>query len=314
MEMRSFELCNAHGDKVCISNFGARLLQWHVSVEGKTRNIILGYPELTDYQTDPCYLGAFVGPYANRIGGAQFSIDDTPFFIDANEGVNHLHGGKHSVSDLYWQVVEQTEQSITMQCDLADGFNGYPGAIQFKVVYRLNDERALIIDMYAVTEQSTVIGPTSHPYFNLAGMGNAPQYHALQVSAQAYTEIDEQGISTGAILPVEGTKLDFRQSRVLSAEPGQDAIDNNFVVRANINEPQAVLVSPDQKLRLQVSSTYPGVQIYTGDFLSGAFLPREGICLEPQYYPNSPNIDAFPFCLTTPQEPFKAQIRYQVVA
>ncbi len=313
MEMRSFVLCNSMGDEVCISNYGARLLQWHINVDGEERNIILGYSSLSDYQNDPFYLGAMVGPYANRIGGAAFNIDDQASKLDANEGLNHLHGGRNALSDMFWQVTEQSEQVIAMTCTVEDGFNGYPGPIEFKVVYRLNDESTLIIDMYASSEQDTVIGPTSHPYFNLAGLGNCHENHLLQVFAENYTELDDRNVPTGGILPVEGTPLDFRQPRILSADPERDNVDHNFTVSSTLDEPQARLISPDKKLKLEVSSDYPGIQIYTGHGLDGKFSPKSGICLEPQFYPNSPNIDTFPFYLTTPEEPFKAQIRYQLI-
>ncbi len=314
MEMRSFLLCNARGDEVCISNFGARLLQWHTEVDGSERNIILGYSSLSDYPNDPFYLGAIVGPFANRIGDARFFIEDQESTLDANEGRHHLHGGRNAISDMFWEVSEQTSHAITLERELADGFNGYPGPIKFKVVYRLNDESTLIIDLYASSEKATVVGPTSHPYFNLAGVGNDHRHHVLQVFAENYTEVDEKCIPTGAILPVDGTPLDYRQPRILSDEKDRDNVDHNFTVRTSSEGPQAILISPDKKLQLHVTSDYPGLQVYTGHHLNGKFESKEGICLEPQFYPNSPNIDNFPFYLTTPEEPFRAQIRYQLVA
>jgi len=268
MEIRSFVLCNAAGDEVCISNYGARILQWHTEVDEVERNIILGYPSLNDYLKDPAYLGAIVGPFANRIGGAQFSDGEITHQLDANEGVHHLHGGRNSISDMYWDIVEQTQQSITMTCKLADGHNGYPGSIIFKVVYRLNDEGGLIIDMNAVTKKPTAISTTSHPYFNLAGIGNDHHHHVLQVFADKYTEVDEKNIPTGDLLNVEGTRLDFRQPHILSHESGRDCVDHNFVVN-DVDGPQAILISPDKKLQLHVTTDYPGVQVYTGHFISG---------------------------------------------
>ena len=313
MEVRSFVLCNARGDEVCISNYGARLLQWHTEVDGVERNVVLGYTSLTDYPNDPFYLGAVVGPFANRIGDSRFIVDDEEFNLDANEGRHHLHGGRSAIADMFWQVSEQTTHAITLQCEIADGFNGYPGPINFKVVYRLNDEGALIIDLYASSEKATVVGPTSHPYFNLAGVGNDYRQHVLQIFAENYTEIDEKSIPTGEILPVDGTPLDFRQPRILSDDKDRDNVDHNFTVRSKSEGPQAILISPDKKLQLHVTSDYPGIQVYTGHHLNGKFESKEGLCLEPQFYPNSPNIDTFPFYLTTPNEPFKAQIKYQLV-
>lgn len=313
MEVRSFVLCNARGDEVCVSNYGARLLQWHTEIDGAERNIVLGYSSLSDYLDDPFYLGAIVGPFANRIGDSRFYIDDKEFNLDANEGKHHLHGGPNALSNMFWSVSEQTSHAITLECEMADGFNGYPGPITFKVVYRLNDDRALIIDLYASSEQATVVGPTSHPYFNLAGVGNDHHHHLLQVFGENYTEVDEKCIPTGEILPVDDTPLDFRRPRILSDEEERDNIDHNFTVRSKSEGAQAILISPDKKLQLHVTSDYPGMQIYTGHHLDGKFQSKEGICLEPQFYPNSPNIDTFPFYLTTPDEPFVAQIKYQLV-
>ena len=313
MELRSFVLCNAAGDEVCISNYGARLLQWHTNVDGVDRNIILGYSNLSDYQNDPFYHGAFVGPYANRIGGAQFTIDDKVFGLQTNEGRHHLHGGENSISDMFWEVVAQEEQVITLKCELEDSFNGYPGPVVFWVTYHLNNDSSLDINVKVITEQPTVIGPTTHPYFNLAGVDADATGHTLQIFADNYTEVDADNIPTGEITPVDETSLDFRQPRRLSSEQGKDELDHNFIVNRPANESQAILISPDKKLQLHVSSGYPGLQVYTGNFLAGKFAPKSGICLEPQFYPNSPNIDNFPFYLTLPEEPFKMRMTYRLV-
>lgn len=311
MELRSFVLCNAIGDEVCISNYGARLLQWHTDLGDEDRNIILGYANLSDYQEDPFYHGAIAGPLANRIGGAQFAIDGKVYELDANEGRHHLHGGKNSISDIFWEVVAQEDQVITLKCELADGYNGYPGAIHFWVTYHLNNDSSLDIDIKATVDQATVIGPTTHPYFNLAGVDNDAEGHTLQIFSENYTEIDKHNIPTGEIMPVEGTALDFRLPRKL--DNSRDNIDHNFVVSRQEDESHAILISPDKRLQLHVSSGYPGIQVYTGKHLSGKFEPFAGICLEPQFYPNSPNIDNFPFYLTTPEEPFNMRISYKLV-
>ncbi|NMP30072.1 galactose mutarotase [Thalassotalea sp. M1531] len=313
MELRSFVLCNASGDEVCISNYGARLLQWHTQVGNEDRNIILGYSSLSEYLDDPFYHGAIAGPFANRIGGASFSIDNNEFKLQANEGKNHLHGGDKSISDQFWEIVAQEEQVITLKCELEDGFNGYPGAMNFWVTYHLNNDSSLDIDIKVTTEQATVVGPTTHPYFNLAGIESEASGHILQIFAENYTEIDSASIPTGEIVPVDGTPLDFRQPRRLDPKQSKDNLDHNFVVSRSAEESQAILISPDKKLQLHVSSGYPGLQVYTGKHLSGKFESSSGICLEPQFYPNSPNVDNFPFYLTTPEEPFSMRISYKLV-
>ena len=313
MELRSFVLCNDAGDEVCISNYGARLLQWHTDVFGQDRNIILGYSTLSDYLEDPFYHGAIVGPYANRIGGAAFSIDEQEYQLQANEGKNHLHGGAQSISDLCWELVAQEAQVLTLKCELPDGHNGYPGAMHYWVTYHLNNDSSLDIDIKVTTEQATVIGPTTHPYFNLAGVGESAAGHILQIFADNFTEVDDDNVPTGEICPVDGTNLDFRQPRVLDPQQPKDNLDHNFVVSRPADESHGILISPDKQLQLHVCSGYPGLQVYTGKFLGGKFESFGGICLEPQFYPNSPNIDNFPFYLTTPEEPFKMRISYRLV-
>lgn len=313
MELRSFVLCNASGDEVCISNYGARILQWHTQVGEEHRNIVLGYSSLSDYQEDPFYLGAIAGPYANRIGGATVQIDDQLIELNANEGSNQLHGGENALSDVLWEVDDQEEQSLTLSCELEDGFNGYPGPIKFVVSYNLTDECQLDIVMSATTEQATIIGPTSHPYFNLAGEENSSVGHMLQLFSDHYTAIDDKNIPTGELTPVEGTMFDFRQPRTLITEPEHTNIDHNFACSHQNDKSKAILISPDKKLQLHVKSSYPGMQVYTGHYLAGKFEPRQGICLEPQFYPNSPNVKDFPFYITRPEQPFREKISYSLV-
>ena len=313
MELRSFVLCNASGDEVCISNYGARLLQWHTEVGKQDRNIILGYSSLSDYLQDPFYHGAVVGPYANRISGAAFTLSGKTFPLQANEGKHHLHGGADSISDMVWEIVAQEAQVLTLKCELPDGFNGYPGAMNYWVTYHLNNDSSLDIDIKVTTEQATVIGPTTHPYFNLAGIEESATGHTLQVFADNYTEVDSHNMPTGDICPVTDTRFDFRQPRRLDPTQAKDNLDHNFVISRPADGAHAVLISPDKKLQLHVSSAYPGLQIYTGQHLSGKFESASGICLEPQFYPNSPNIDNFPFYLTTPEEPFNMRITYKLV-
>ncbi len=311
-ELRSFLLSNQAGDEICITNYGARIVQWHTLVAGEERNIVLGYSSLADYQEDPAYLGAIVGPFANRIGQSKFVIDGEEFQLDANEGINHLHGGANALSDVIWQLDAQDEQSLSFSYLFDDNRNGYPGPIQFFVHYSLTDESELIIKFSATSERATVVGPTSHPYFNLAGVEQSSNEHLLQINAEYFTELDDKNIPTGGILPVADSRFDFTKPRILKETDDRDVIDLNFVTNQR-DDWQAILISPDKKLQLHVNSSYPGLQIYTGDYLSGKFSPRQGLCLEPQYFPDSPNHAEFPFQLTTPEQPFSAYISYRLV-
>lgn len=310
-EMRSFLIANEVGDEVCITNYGARIIQWYTEVDGEERNIVLGYPSLADYQNDPFYMGAIVGPFANRIAKSQFTLNDQEYNLAANEGIHHLHGGPNALSNMFWELSAQQENSVALTCTVEDGFNGYPGEVTFNVTYLLSNDGELQINLNATTDKPTIIGPSAHPYFNLAGEDQSPEQHLLNINADYYTEVDERNLPTGEVLPVDETKFDFRQPRILGNE-ARDCIDHNFVINQR-DDWQAKLISPDKKLQLHVTSNYPGLQVYTGHHLYGRFEAKQGICLEPQYYPDSPNQDDFPFVVTTPEQPFSARIHYRLV-
>ncbi|GLX77473.1 aldose 1-epimerase [Thalassotalea insulae] len=313
-ELRSFLLTNQNGDEVCITNYGARIVQWHTLVEQQERNIVLGYSSLANYLEDPAYLGAIAGPFANRIAKSCFVLPEqqTVIQLAANEGIHHLHGGPDALSNVVWHLEAQDEQTIEFSYLFADGRNGYPGDIQFRVRYQLTDNSELKISLAATSEQATVIGPTSHAYFNLAGVEQSSNEHLLHINANYYTEVDEKKLPTGNIVAVEETRLDFTKPRILKHDDERDQIDHNFILNSK-DDWQAILISPDKKLQLHVSTTYPGLQVYTGDYLSGKFSPRQGFCLEPQYFPDSPNQSEFPFQFTTPEQPFEQEIVYQLV-
>ncbi len=311
-ELRSFLLTNQAGDEVCITNYGARIVQWHTVVEQQERNIILGYSSLADYLDDPAYLGAIAGPFANRIARSTCVINGQEISLVANEGIHHLHGGSDAISDVIWQLEAQDEQSLELSYLFADGRNGYPGAIQFNVCYQLTDNSELKIQLTATSEQATVVGPTSHGYFNLAGAEHSSNEHLLHINADYYTEVGDKKLPTGNILPVAETRLDFTKPRMLKHDDERDQLDHNFVLNSR-DDWQAILISPDKKLQLHVTTSYPGLQVYTGDYLSGKFSPRQGFCLEPQYFPDSPNHSDFPFQLTTPEQPFQQEIVYRLV-
>lgn len=319
--IETFQLSNEQGDEITLCNYGARITQWNTLVNGARRNIVLGFFNPNDYLKDSAFLGAIVGPFANRIGGSSFSVNSQVHKLTANEGNNQLHGGPNAFGQLYWQLKNQTAQSITLSCDLVDGFNGYPGPISAQITYELTNNSELVISGYMTSEQLTAIGPTSHPYFNLMGDNQPSQSHALQINASCHTPTDDMNIPTGEIASVEGTPLDFREKRTLNLGIGFDDLDNNFIVddhgyashTDNKLNKQAVLTSPDDLLALHVSSNLPGVQIYTGRYLDKPFNSFQGICLEPQFFPDSPNKPQFPFELTGPNTPLSFKIIYGLV-
>lgn len=320
-KVETYLLKNNQGDELVICNYGARMVRWLTKVNGELRNIILGFSDVNEYLNDSASLGAIVGPFANRIGGASFHINGKHHSLTANEGSNQLHGGPDSFGDRYWQLYVKSDSSITLLCNLNDGFNGYPGPISAEITYELTNSCECIISANITSEQLTAIGPTSHAYFNLAGTDNSSQSHQLQINAVQTTITDDQGIPTGEIKSIEGTKLNFIKSRQLDLGVGKDDLNNNFVIndhsyqsnKSNVLNKQATLLSPDGLLALDVFSNLPGIQIYTGRYLDAPFKPFEGICLEPQFFPDSPNKPDFPFEFTGPNNPLNTQIIYSLV-
>ena len=314
MNITRYEIANQQGDLISITNFGARLISWTTIVDQQPRNIILGYQNLSDYLADSSFMGAIVGPYANRIAGASYQINEQRYSLDANEDKHQLHGGSNALANIFWQCIEQKNDTLTLECHLADGFNGYPGAMTICVCYALSSHSELTIEINVHSERTTVAGPTTHPYFNL-NQDDSEKRHQLQIFSEHYTPLDNAGIPTGDIISVANTDYDFLSARQIS---NTFQLDDNFLRSlqdTTISEQQlqhAVVQSYDKKLQLHVSSNYPAMQVYTGQYLAAPFSPSQGICLEPQFCPNSPNQNNFPFHLTSQYRPLKSVIRYRL--
>lgn len=310
--MRQYILTNPAGDRLTILEHGASMKSWLVRLNhnpgNSLRELILGYANSKQYLQDSCYLGAVVGPYANRIGRGKLQLGQQHYQLQQNEGHHHLHGGSIGLHRMQWQCVRQQTAQLTLSCKVPDGQGGYPGPLQFTLTYQLNADSSLDVMLEAQSAQLTLAGPTLHPYFNLSGGQQQIDQHQLWLAAEHYTATDSAKIPTGKLLPVAGTALDFRNSKAI----GTAQLDHNVVVAGNMQQAAAILTSPDQHFRLLVSSDYPGLQVYSGDYLATPFVPRQGICLEPQFYPDSPNHSKFPLRLTGPEQPLVAHIRYQI--
>lgn len=308
--MKQFSLINQHGDELVVLPHGATLQRWSSQLTGERRELILSYPAPATYRQDPYYLGAVVGPYANRICGGRFMLDQHTYQLEQNEGQHHLHGGRTGLHRLHWQVQEHSADTLVLMTEVPDGQAGYPGPMMFRVRYQLNApapaQTELQVTLEASCSRASLIGPTLHPYFNLSGTADLVDNHRLQLAAAHYAVTDSCQIPTGELRKVQGTAFDFQQPRLLA----DTRLDHNFVVHGHLQQAAAVLTSPDGALSLSVSSDYPGLQVYTGDHLNNPFSPRQGICLEPQFFPDSPNQKGFPFHFTKPGQPFVAKIRY----
>ncbi|MGK0281492.1 MAG: aldose 1-epimerase [Patiriisocius sp.] len=307
----SFELKNRHGESAQILNLGASLIELKMASRSQgIINTILGYPKWESYLKDPCYHGATIGRFANRIADSQFSIGQQQFTLQQNEGEHHLHGGPHGFNTKIWQVQDYSDQHLVMSLHSPDGDQGYPGNLHVVLSYTLQDDHNLVIAWQAQCDRETEVSLCNHSYFNLAGFGEIGK-HYLRIPASEFTPSDKCMIPTGHIHSVEGTLLDLRKFTQLdsvlnSDDPIIDAhggIDHNWA-RGNSGQMQlsAELFSPESELLLQVSSSLPGLQCYTGNNLAkhGVHGRYEGVCLETQYYPNSPNEPQFPSARLSP--------------
>lgn len=326
--IRLYTLTNKNGMTVEFSNYGATIVAIHVpDKEGKVENVTLGYDDHAGLAGGKSYFGCVVGRYANRIAGASFKIGDKQYNVPQNDGPNSLHGGINSIDKQVWKVRVMND-ALKFTRTMEDGENGYPGNMQVTVIYSLRDDNSLVIDYTATTDQETVLNLTNHAYFNLSG--NPDQTildHEIMINADTFTPVDSTLIPTGELRPVTGTAFDFKSptavGKKINLEDDQlrlgRGFDHNFVLnKANPENPAVVVTEPVSGRKMEVFTTEPGVQFYTGNFLNGtekgrgtSFQHRTGFCLETQHFPDSPNQPSFPSTLLKPGETFRSQTIYR---
>jgi len=317
-----------------IITFGGSLQSLRVpDRSGKPVDVLLGFDALEPYRTHGKSLGALVGRYANRIGGAKFSLNGQTYQLAANNnGVNHLHGGLVGFNQRVWTVEEAGDDRLALSLFSPDGEEGYPGNLTVRVTYTLTEE-GLTIGYRAECDRDTVCNLTNHAYFNLSGHDSGPVLdQTIQLLADRYTPTDPLSIPTGEIAPVEGTPMDLRRTAPIGARIGEDfpqllqagGYDHNWIPNgeAGTLRPIARAASPATGISMEVLSTLPGVQFYTGNYLDGcpagkggaAYANRWGFCLETQFYPDSPNHANFPSCVLRAGEVFDhtAAFRFHV--
>jgi aldose 1-epimerase len=323
-----FTLSREGAPAVAVTNHGAYIVSiLAADRDGKSADVVLGYRDLAGYLGDTGYLGAVVGRYANRIARGEFSLGGQRYTLARNNGPNALHGGPQGFHKKVWtaRVVSGPEgDALELTCLSADGEEGYPGALTATVVYSLTADGGLRLDYSATTDAPTVVNLTNHAYFNLAGEGSGDILaHEMQIESDAFTPVDETLIPTGEVRPVEGTPLDFRKpvalgARIDDAYPQLQAgggYDHNFVVRGTPGELRlaARVYEPQSGRVLEVLTTEPGVQLYSGNFLDGsiagksgrAYEKRGGFCLETQHFPDSPNQPEFPTVVLEPGDRYE---------
>ncbi|WP_448662322.1 aldose epimerase family protein [Sphingomonas sp. CJ20] len=300
------------------------------ALDGSVANVVLGYRDLADYLGPPRFYGAVAGRYANRIGGARFTLDGRTHRIAANDGPNSLHSGPAGFDQQHWRVEAHTPDSVTFALTSPDGANGFPGTLLARVCYTLEAD-GLAIALTATTDRATVCNLTHHAYFNLAGeaSGTTVLDHQLRIAASRTTPVDAGMIPTGALADVAGTPLDFRTPHAIGARIDADdeqlrlgqGYDHNFVLDGAFGTIRqiATLFDPGSGRVMDVESCQPGVQFYSGNHLAGGapgtsggiYAARAGLCLEPQHFPDSPNRPDFPSTRLDPGETYRHAMAFR---
>jgi aldose 1-epimerase len=327
-----FTLRQPGGIEARICNYGGILVSLKVpDRDGHLDDVVLGYDHLDGYLALSPFFGALVGRCANRIAKGAFALEGVAYTLEANNGPNALHGGRQGFDKRLWQA-KPSGPALAPALELnylsKDGEEGYPGNLSVKAVYSLTDDHGLRLDFTATTDKTTIVNLSQHTYFNLAGKGDILG-HRVQIDADRFTPVDSTLIPTGELRPVEGTPFDFRQPAVIGARIEQDeeqlkrghGYDHNFVLNHPIGRLDVIarVSEPVTGRALEVLTTEPGVQFYTGNFLDGAikgkggqvYHRRTGFCLEAQHFPDSPNHAAFPTVTLKPGAVYRSTIIFR---
>lgn len=318
-----YTLKNAHGLTMKVMTYGAIITELHTpDRQGQLGDIVLGFDSLQGYLKGHPYFGAVVGRYANRIAKGRFTLEGQTYTLATNNYPNALHGGLKGFDKVVWAaepVSVPDGVAVRFSYTSSDGEEGYPGNLVVRVTYTLTNQDELVMDYEAKTDKTTVINVTNHSYFNLAGQGDILG-HELMLSASSYTPVDDTLIPTGQIAPVKGTPMDFTTAKPIGRDLKQltntpQGYDHNFVLNragkglalcARVHEPKTGRM-------MEVLTTQPGVQFYSGNFLDGTLTGKRGVtyqqhdgfCLETQHYPDSPNQPAFPSVVLHPNQAYQ---------
>lgn len=327
-----YTLRNAGGVEARVCNYGGIVVSLKApDRNGKSGDVVLGYPNLDGYLKDSPYFGCLVGRYGNRIARGKFTLDGVTYSLATNNYPNALHGGVKGFDKVVWQAhSRQAPQGPTLELTYVsrDGEEGYPGNLTVRAVYTLTADNGLRLDYTATTDKPTVVNLTQHSYFNLAGNGNVLE-HVVEMPADRFTPVDNTLIPTGELKPVAGTPMDFRKPTAIGARIGEadeqlkfgGGYDHNWVFNKKSGDLtlMARVTEPISGRVLEVLSTEPGLQFYTGNFLDGKITGKGGwtygfrnaFCMEPQHFPDSPNQPSFPSTVLRPGQTYKSTIIYR---
>ena len=321
-----FTLRNSHGVEASITTYGGRLVTLKTpDRNGRFEDIVLGFDSLDGYLQKNPFFGALVGRYANRIANARFQLDGKTYELARNNGENAIHGGLKGFDKVLWKAVEHSDSGgVTLSYFSKDGEEGYPGNLHVDVTYALTEVNELRLDYSATTDKHTVLNLTNHSYFDLLGQAEGKILgHIVTIHADRFTPINKNLIPTGELKSVAGTPFDFRRPTPIGDRIGQDdeqlklaiGYDHNYVLNQNGGKPSlaARVVEPSLGRVLEVLTTQPGVQFYTGNHLDGSVKGKGGVtygfrfgfCFETQHFPDSPNQPQFPSTELKPGEQFR---------
>jgi aldose 1-epimerase len=330
-----YTLGDSTGLEAQITTYGGTI----VAIEAPDRsgvrtNVVLSLPSLADYVAQDAYLGALVGRYANRIGGASFVLDGSEYHVSKNDGDNCLHGGRVGFNKAVWSVVDcadEPEPRLTLRHVSPDGDQGFPGAVTVEVTYVVSGGNTLRLEYRAETDRATVVNFTNHAYFNLGGAARADILgHDMTIAAEKFTPVDTELIPTGEMRDVAATAFDFRERHPIGARIGEQdeqlvaalGYDHNFILRPSASGAPRLAARARDPLSgrvLEVHTTQPGVQFYSGNHLDGTlrgptgkvYTRHTGFALETQHFPDSPNRPAFPSTVLRPGEVFASTTEYR---
>ena len=321
-----YVLRNQNNMEVCVTNFGGRIVSVMVpGKDGVMRDVVLGFDSIQDYISKPSDFGASIGRYANRINQGKFTLDGVEYQLPRNNYGHCLHGGPKGYQYQVYDALQTGPQELELTYRSKDGEEGFPGNITCKVIMKLTDDNAIDIQYEAETDKPTIVNMTNHSYFNLDGDAGSNADHLLTIDADSYTPVDSTFMTTGEIVTVEGTPMDFRTPTPVGARINDfdfvqlkngNGYDHNWVLNAkgDITRKAATLESPKTGIVLDVYTNEPGIQVYAGNFLDGSLTGKKGIaynqrasvCLETQKYPDTPNKPEWPSAVLRPGEKYNS--------